>query len=278
MLQLALMFSATRAASRPVRKVTMKDAGILDFIQRYWMSGPIDQFLTGHKVDIGQSQDRVKELEETVLAVRPIEEPSRVEEKGEGSFGFGVVFQKVLGENLLDGGCVLFIVTAVSHGAGAAAHVFDGCHWNFPHTYKRVSQHVLVKPIYYLLTRVRLSGTRLDGTSMLGLEVQSIRPGRVRHRHGAVIVETVAVQHPEHGVSTHGQEGGPHTLDVFGVDPGIPDQHFGHANDLVGPLLFVEVGAVRMGDSVGCHFMAIGIKILHLAIVCPLVRNVECCL
>ena len=104
------------------------------------MSGPIDQFLTGHKVDIGQSQDRVKELEETVLAVRPIEEPSRVEEEGEGSFGFGVVFQKVLGENLLDGGCVLFVVTAVSHGAGAAAHVFDGCHWNFPHTYKRVSQ------------------------------------------------------------------------------------------------------------------------------------------
>ena len=255
----------------------MKDTGILDFIQRYWMSGPIDQFLTGHKVDIGQSQDRVKELEETVLAVRPIEEPSRVEEEGEGSFGFGVVFQKVLGENLLDGGCVLFVVTAVSHGAGAAAHVFDGCHWNFPHTYKRVSQHVLDRPSY-LLTRMRLSGTRLDGTSMLGLEVQSIRPGRVRHRHGAVIVEAVAVQHPEHGVSTHGQEGGPHTLDVFGVDPGIPDQHFGHANDLVGPLLFVEVGAVRMGDSVGCHFMAIGIKILHLAIVCPLVRNVECCL
>lgn len=224
------------------------------------MSGPIDQFLTGHKVDIGQSQDRVKELEETVLAVRPIEEPSRVEEEGEGSFGFGVVFQKVLGENLLDGGCVLFVVTAVSHGAGAAAHVFNGCHWNFPHT------------------RMRLSGTRLDGTSMLGLEVQSIRPGRVRHRHGAVIVEAVAVQHPEHGVATHGQEGGPHTLDVFGVDPGIPDQHFGHANDLVGPLLLVEVGAVRMGDSVGCHFMAIGIKILHLAIVCPLVRNVKCCL
>ena len=99
------------------------------------MSCPIDQFLTGHKVDIGQSQDRVQKLEETFLAVRPLEEPGRVEEEGEGSFGFGVVLQKILRENLLDGGRVLFVVTAVGHGAGAAAHVFDGGHWDFPHAY-----------------------------------------------------------------------------------------------------------------------------------------------
>ena len=99
------------------------------------MSCPIDQFLTGHKVDIGQSQDRVQKLEETFLAVRPLEEPGRVEEEGEGSFGFGVVLQKILGENLLDGGRVLFVVTAVGHGAGAAAHVFDGGHRDFPHAY-----------------------------------------------------------------------------------------------------------------------------------------------
>jgi len=187
------------------------------------MSCPIDQFLTGHKVDIGQSQDRVQKLEETFLAVRPLEEPGRVEEEGEGSFGFGVVLQKILRENLLDGGRVLFVVTAVGHGAGAAAYVFDGGHWDFPHA------------------RMRLSRTRLDGTSMLGLVVQGVRPDGVRHGHGAVVVEPVAVQHPEHGVATHGQEGGPHTLDIFGVDPGIPDQHLGHADDLVGPLLFVEV-------------------------------------
>ena len=125
---------------------------------------------------------------------------------------------------------------------------------------------------------MRLDGARLNSTSMLGLVVQSIRPSRVRHRHGAVIVEPIPVQHPEHGVSAHGQEGGPHTFDIFGVDPSIPDQHLRHANDLVSPLFFVKVGAVGMGDSVGGHFMAIGIKILHVAIVCPLMRYVECCL
>ena len=56
------------------------------------MSDPIDQFLTSHKVDIGQSQDGVNELEEAFLSMRSIEEPSGVEKEREGSFRFGIVF------------------------------------------------------------------------------------------------------------------------------------------------------------------------------------------
>ena len=104
---------------------------------------------------------------------------------------------------------------------------------------------------------MRLNGARLDGASVSGLVIESVGPGGVGHGHGAVVVEPVSVQHPEHGVSTHGQERCPHALDVFGVDPGISDEHFGHANDLVGPFLLVEVRAVRMGDRVGSHLMAI---------------------
>ena len=42
--------------------------------------------------------------------------------------------------------------------------------------------------------------------------VKSVRPGRIGHRHGAVVDEPVAVKHPEHGVATHSQKGGPHAF------------------------------------------------------------------
>ena len=106
--------------------------------------------------------------------------------------------------------------------------------------------------------------------------IQSIRPRRLWHRHGTVIIKAIPIQHPEHGITPDGQKGGPHTLDVLGVDPGVPDQHLGHPDDLVGPLLLVEVGAVAVGHGVGGHFMAIGVEILHMAVICPLVGDVEC--
>ena len=43
--------------------------------------------------------------------------------------------------------------------------------------------------------------------------VKGVRPGRIGHRHGAVVNESVAVKHPEHGVAAHSQEGGPHAFD-----------------------------------------------------------------
>ena len=93
----------------------MKDTRVWDFIQRHWMSDPIDQFLTSHKVDIGQSQDGVNELQEAVLTVGSVEEPGSVEEEREGRLALGVVLQEVLGENLLDGVRLLGVETTVSH-------------------------------------------------------------------------------------------------------------------------------------------------------------------
>ena len=72
------------------------------------------------KVDVGQGKDGVNELEETLLAVGPVEEPGRVEEEGEGGLALGVVLQEVLGEDLLDGVRVLGVEATVRHGAGSA--------------------------------------------------------------------------------------------------------------------------------------------------------------
>ena len=106
---------------------------------------------------------------------------------------------------------------------------------------------------------MRLGGARLDGTRMRQLVVKGVGPRRRRHRHGAVVNESVAVKHPEHGVAADRQEGGSHAFDVLWVDASVSDEHLGHADHLVGPLLLVEVGAVRMSDGVGGHFMAIGV-------------------
>ena len=87
----------------------------------------------------------------------PIKEPSRVEKQRERSFGFGVVLQKVLSEYLLNGGRVLFIETTVGHGTSTASHVFDGGHWNFPHSCKCQ----IVSDQWLLLTYVMYVSIRL---------------------------------------------------------------------------------------------------------------------
>ena len=79
---------------------------------------------------------------------------------------------------------------------------------------------------------MRLSRTRLNSASMRDLVVEGIGPRRVGHRHGAVVHEPVAVEHPEHGVAAHGQEGGPHAGDVLWVNASISDQHLSHPNYL----------------------------------------------
>ena len=58
-----------------------------------------------------------------------------------------------------------------------------------------------------------LCGTRLNSTSMWDFVVQGVGPWGIGHRHGAVVNESVAVKHPEHGVAAHSQEGGPHAFD-----------------------------------------------------------------
>ena len=126
-----------------------------------------------------------------------------------------------------------------------------------------------------LITWMRLGGARLDGTRMRQLIVKGVGPRRRRHRHGAVVNESVAVKHPEHGVAADRQEGGSHAFDVLWVDASVSDEHLGHADHLVGPLLLVEVGAVRMSDGVGGHFMAIGVQILHMTVVSPLMGHVK---
>jgi hypothetical protein len=64
--------------------------------QRLWEPSPGDHFLRGDEVDVRQGQDRVDELEESLLPMRPVEEPGRVEEEGEGGLRLRVVLQEIL--------------------------------------------------------------------------------------------------------------------------------------------------------------------------------------
>ena len=117
---------------------------------------------------------------------------------------------------------------------------------------------------------------RFDSASVRQFIIQGVRPRRDGDRHRTVVIKAVAIKHPEHSIATHGQKGGSHALDVFGVDPGVADEHLGHPDHLVGPLLLVEVGPVGVGDGVGGHLMAIGVQILHVAVISPLVGDVKC--
>ena len=100
-LQLALVFPAS-APGRPVLEVASQNGGILQERKWHRIPGPLDQFLAGHKVNVGQGEDGVKEIEKSFLAMLPVEEPGGVEKEGEWSLGFGVVLKEVLSENLLD--------------------------------------------------------------------------------------------------------------------------------------------------------------------------------
>ena len=88
--------------------------------ERLRVTSPGDELLGCDEVDVGQGEDRVNELEETLLPVGPVEEPGSVEEEGEGGLALGVVLQEVLGEDLLDGVGVLGVEAAIRHGAGPA--------------------------------------------------------------------------------------------------------------------------------------------------------------
>jgi hypothetical protein len=114
MLQLTGVFLLA-TCGRSVTEVAAKDGRILNGRQRLRVLGPVDQLLAGDKVDVGQGKDGIQKLEESLLSVWPAEEPGRVEEERKGSLGLCVVVKEVLGEDFLDGGCVLIIETSISH-------------------------------------------------------------------------------------------------------------------------------------------------------------------
>ena len=89
--------------------------------ERLRVTSPGDELLGCDEVDVGQGEDRVNELEETLLPVGPVEEPGSVEEEGEGGLALGVVLQEVLGEDLLDGVNILVVEASISHGAGSSS-------------------------------------------------------------------------------------------------------------------------------------------------------------
>ncbi len=80
MLQLTFVLLPARTSGRPVREVALQDATVVHGFEWYRGPHPVDELLAGNKVDVRQSQDRVDELEETLLAMGSIEEPGRVEE------------------------------------------------------------------------------------------------------------------------------------------------------------------------------------------------------
>ena len=67
---------------------------------------------------------------------------------------------------------------------------------------------------------MRLSRTRLNSASMRDLVVKGIGPRHVGHRHGAIVHEPVVVEHPEHGLPTHGQKGDPQRIEKNDYLPG----------------------------------------------------------
>jgi len=245
------------ASRRSVLEVAAEEAGAVDGVQGFREASVVDELLAGDEVDVRKGQDGVDELEEPLDAVGPVVEPGRVEEEGEGGLALGVVVQKVLRENLLDGIGLLGVETSVSHGATSTAHVQQGGHGDLPHA------------------GVASGGAGLDGARVRDLVVECIRPAGAADGHAGVVVEAVPSEHAEHGVAADGQEGCPHALDVLGVDAGVADQHLGLADHLVGPLLLVEVGAVAVRHRVGGDLVAVRVQVLHLRVVRPLMGNVK---
>ena len=124
MLQLALVLLPA-ASGRPVAEVAGQHRALVNGVQSLRESGPVDQLLAGHEVDIGQGQDGVEEGQEGLFAVGAVEEPGGVEEQREGSLGLGVVLQEVLGEDFLDGSGVLLVEASVGHGTSATANILQ---------------------------------------------------------------------------------------------------------------------------------------------------------
>ena len=244
------------APRRPVGEVAAEHSRAVDVVDGHRVAHPVDELLTRDEVDVGQRQDAVDELEEAFHAVRPVEEPGGVEEEGEGRLGARVVLEEVLREDLLDGGGLLLVEAAVGHGAGAAADVLQHGHGDLPHA------------------GVGRLGARLDGARVRHLVLERVGPAGGGGGHAAVVVEAVAVEHVDHGVAADGEEGRAHALDVARVDAGEADEHLGLADDLVRPLLLVEVGAVAVRDRVGRDLVAVGVQVLHLRVVRPLMGDV----
>ncbi len=255
-LEVALVLLAA-AAGGAVGEVAAHHGGVDDGVEGLRVAHPVDELLAGDKVDVGEGQDGVEEVEEALAAVRAVVEPGGVEEEREGGLVLGVVLEEVLGEDLLDGGGILLVVASISHGAGASPHVLDNGHGDLPHT------------------GVGQLGAGLDGAGVGHVVLQGVGPGGGAGGHAGVVVEAVAVEHVKHGVTADGQEGGAHALDVLGIDSGVADEHLGLADHLVGPLLLVEVGPVAVGDGVRGNLVAVGVEVLHLGVVGPLVGHVE---
>ena len=71
-LQSAFLLLSSITTLRSISKVTSEHRGGGNSIERLGILHPIDQFLTGYKVHIGQGQNGVDKSEESFLSVRSI--------------------------------------------------------------------------------------------------------------------------------------------------------------------------------------------------------------
>ena len=88
------------------------------------------------------------------------------------------------------------------------------------------------------------------------LVLECVGPGRGAGGHGGVVVQTVPAEHVEHLFSAHGEEGDSHTLDVRRLHAGVSDEKLCLSDDIIGPLLLVEVGSEGVSDDVGRDLVA----------------------
>ncbi len=85
----------------------------------------------------------------------------------------------------------------------------------------------------------------------------------VYHDHVYLSV-VVPAEHVEHLVAADGKEGGPHPLDIGGINAAEADQQLSLADHLVGPLFLVKVSPKRVGDRVRGDLVAVCVQVLHL--------------
>jgi len=95
------------------------------------------------------------------------------------------------------------------------------------------------------------------------------------HWHGGVVGEVLLVQHLEHVVAAHGEEGRPHASNIVHPDTPIGGHDLPLAGDLLRPLPLRELLSETVSNGMGRNLMAVSIQVLHLAVVSPLVGDVE---
>jgi len=248
------------ALGRPLRVVALEGLVALGLLHVHGVAHPLDCLPVGHQPHVLHVGDGVQEGDEALLVVRR-GEPRSVVEQSHGSPVGGVVALEVLDEHLVDPLGVRRRGAGVAHGAAAAVQVLPHHHRHLPQSREGISgagwDHAVVEQLV------------VEGVGVAGWSV-------LVDWHGRVIREILLVQHLEHVVASHRQEGRAHAADVVHAHAAIRRHDLPLPCDLAGPLALRELLPEAVRDGVRSDFMALCIQVLNLRVVRPFVGDVEC--